>query len=915
MTKKIIAFLWIFFSFNQIVGQSLLPYIENFSKTNYGGDNQVWSLTQGEDHAMYFANNLYFLRYNGVKWERYTLPNKTIIRSVFAKGDKIYAGSYNEFGFWKRVNGEMKYTSLSEGKNLFTGISINEEIWKIFEYENKIYFQSFNELFVLKNNQIQKIRLPFQISYCFIVNDICYAATIKDGIYKYENGSFKKVNKWKQIENQVIHSIDSYQNDTYIFTHKKGVFVDKNGILEPWNHPINQKLKDELILSAKIINNEKIIIGTAFNGIYAINRTSQSYTHINRANGLKNNSILTLGTDLENDLWIGLDNGISYLEINSPYRVFSDQTGALGTVYSIAGTNKNYVLGSNHGVFTYSKDHLNFVPNSQGQVWEIFQQQEKYIIGHNDGTFIYENKQLKKANEVSGGWKMVRDKFQNQFYQGNYSGIVQYNQLENLQDYKVLPMLTRPIKNMIQTKPNELWVVDNYRGLYRIILQNNGAVVNIENITEKNKVENDFKVKLFNYNNIPLFLIDRVWQTYNYQTNRLEKYELFNTNFSGISEIIPINNTHFLVNKDKLLYIIRHLNNQFEWELLPEKYYTGKIINEDTKIHIDGDHLLLNLDEGFMVFNLNKKSHVKQKIKLEAFYQNNLIYPDSKIEHNQSIELHIISNFYGYNKLPIYYTINNSTEFISATDGLITLNNLTSGNQHIKFYYFDKNNYVFIDEYQFIVAQPWYFSILMISVYIAIISTIFYIYYRWNKIRYRAKLNLKDEELKHKQEILKLEMEAQNKIKEQEYEKHILEVQIQAKASEVAGKSLSVAKQSEMIDNILTVLDKENDISKLKTNIKRTIKTNAVNKKEWETFEKNLLQSNEDFIQKLTKKFPFLTSKDLKLCIYLKMNLSSKEIAPLLGISFRGVELHRYRLRKKLELTSEDNLTKFMMSL
>ena len=75
------------------------------------------------------------------------------------------------------------------------------------------------------------------------------------------------------------------------------------------------------------------------------------------------------------------------------------------------------------------------------------------------------------------------------------------------------------------------------------------------------------------------------------------------------------------------------------------------------------------------------------------------------------------------------------------------------------------------------------------------------------------------------------------------------------------------------------------------------------------------MQSHEDFVHKLTHNYSQLTSRDIKLCIYLKMNLSSKEIAPLMNISFRGVELHRYRLRKKLELNQDVSLSKFMINL
>jgi FixJ family two-component response regulator len=117
-----------------------------------------------------------------------------------------------------------------------------------------------------------------------------------------------------------------------------------------------------------------------------------------------------------------------------------------------------------------------------------------------------------------------------------------------------------------------------------------------------------------------------------------------------------------------------------------------------------------------------------------------------------------------------------------------------------------------------------------------------------------------------------------------------------------------------MIENIQSILDSDMDFNKLKSEIKKAIKINAVNKHEWETFETNLNQIHNEFIINLSKKYPNLTSKDIKLCIYLKMNLSSKEIAPMMNISFRGVELHRYRLRKKLNLVQDENLSKFLLT-
>jgi AraC family chitin signaling transcriptional activator len=912
--KKIFFYFLLLLSFNSVQSQELLPFVENFTKSNYSGDNQVWSVAQGNDNALYYANNHYFLRYNGVKWEKYTLPNKTILRSVFVDGDKVYTGSYNEFGYWKRISGKMIYTSLTRNKKLFTGASINEEIWKIFKHQGKIYFQSFNELFVYADNKIVKTRIPFQISYCFVVNDKIYAASVNNGVYLFENKSFKKVAKWQGLEDNIIHGIATNKGQTYIFTQKNGVFTEINGKLVPWNNSLNAVLKREIIITAKFIDDNRLAIGTAFKGLYIIDLKSNTHQNINRNNSLINNSVLCIGFDKENDLWLGLDNGISHIEINSPYTIFSDNTGVLGSVYALAPIKNGYLLGSNHGVFKYQDKSLQLLPNSQGQVWDIHKVGAKYVIGHNDGTFIYENNALRKVNNISGGWKFQESDYDSKYFQANYSGIIVYNSPIDFAQYKIVDSLTKPIKNIAQNKPRELWAVDNYRSLYRITFNNLYEVEDVENITRQNKIWNDYGVKIFNFKNEILFFIDNVWYNFNSISNKLEKNEVFNKNFTDISEIIPVNNSNFIVLKDKLLYIIHQRDNVYSWDLIPEKYYVGKLINQDTKVFRAGNQLLMNLDDGFFSFELKNPKIKDQKISIEAFYQGKMIDEHTSIKYNQPVEMDIISEYFGYHRASLFYNLN-SGDYLPVKLGSITLNNLTSGVQTLNIYYNNGEQYIPISKYQFSVDRPWYFSVLMILIYILLISSSFYLYYKWNKIRYLEKLKLKEEELKHQKQILQLELIAENKLKMQEFDKHILEMQVQSKASEVAGKSLSIAKQSEMIDSIQSILDNESDINQLKNKIKKSIKINALNKNEWQSFEKNLMQSHEDFVHKLTNQYPQLTSKDIKLCIYLKMNLSSKEIAPLMNISFRGVELHRYRLRKKLDLNQDEGLSKFMINL
>ncbi|MFZ1457144.1 MAG: LuxR C-terminal-related transcriptional regulator, partial [Saprospiraceae bacterium] len=82
---------------------------------------------------------------------------------------------------------------------------------------------------------------------------------------------------------------------------------------------------------------------------------------------------------------------------------------------------------------------------------------------------------------------------------------------------------------------------------------------------------------------------------------------------------------------------------------------------------------------------------------------------------------------------------------------------------------------------------------------------------------------------------------------------------------------------------------------------------------DWDNFVKSFDQVHSEFFKRLTEKYTNLSSNDYKMCTYLRMNLTSKEISALMNISLRSVETNRYRLRKKLGLHSEANLTQYLL--
>ncbi|MGB5237689.1 MAG: LuxR C-terminal-related transcriptional regulator, partial [Flavobacteriaceae bacterium] len=80
-------------------------------------------------------------------------------------------------------------------------------------------------------------------------------------------------------------------------------------------------------------------------------------------------------------------------------------------------------------------------------------------------------------------------------------------------------------------------------------------------------------------------------------------------------------------------------------------------------------------------------------------------------------------------------------------------------------------------------------------------------------------------------------------------------------------------------------------------------------------FKEAFNNTDREFLKKLEKTHPNLSPNDIRLCAYLRLNLVTKEIAQLLNISPRSVEIKRYRLRKKMNLTHEENLVNYILKL
>jgi AraC family transcriptional regulator, chitin signaling transcriptional activator len=164
-------------------------------------------------------------------------------------------------------------------------------------------------------------------------------------------------------------------------------------------------------------------------------------------------------------------------------------------------------------------------------------------------------------------------------------------------------------------------------------------------------------------------------------------------------------------------------------------------------------------------------------------------------------------------------------------------------------------------------------------------------------------LLLEIKELENEQQLMKLRNEQLSEV-------------VDSKNRELAVSTMSLINKNELLSVI------KEDLKKTSTDDNRSIKSlissitkNISEEDSWKVFKEAFDSTDKDFLKKVKLAHSSLTPNDLRLCAYLRLNLSSKEIAPLLNISVRSVEIKRYRLRKKMDLTHEKGLVEYILSI
>ncbi|MEN3323684.1 triple tyrosine motif-containing protein [Mariniflexile soesokkakense] len=914
------------------------PPIEVYTPTDYGAENQNWAMSQSKEKYIYVANNKGLLEFNGAKWTLFTSPNQTTIRAVKVINNLIYTGSYREFGYWKpSIYGTLEYTSLSKKINI--PFLDDEEIWNIITIDYWILFQSLNRIYIY-NTQTQDysiIESSTTIYKMFKIDKSIYFQKVKDGVYEIENGKSKLVSSNSILKENLLVNIFNHNGSILFETEDSGFYQLKNNALTKWLIPANETLSRIRIYSSTQLKDKSFLLGTVSNGIIHLTPDGYINYQIDQTNGLSNNTVLSVFEDLENNIWVGLENGINCINIKSPFSIYKDQKGDIGSVNTSISFNGYLYLGTNQGLFYKSLEasstEFSLIEGTQGATWCLTAIGNILFCGHNSGTFVINGNKANLVLDVLGTWGIKKiDDRNDLLLQGNYNGL---NIIENVNGswklrnkIKGFDISSRYFEML---NPTEVLVSHEYKGVFKVTIDQNltkAISINQDLSVSKGekssliKYQNDilysYKEGVFKYNkNQQKFIKDTIYSKLfnkeNYtsgklvadtKSNRLWSFSKYNISYiapsklSGVPKIntisLPVNLRNDVPGYENITYIKDNmcLFGTSQGYILID---LDKMINTTFKISINSiSTSTYKHGYKFNLINKNEKGLYKNN-------ENNIQFEFSIPEYKKYIVEEYQFKLEGiYNEWSKWSTSSNAL-FENLPHGSYTFYvRGRLGNQ------FSENT----ESYSFTIERPWYISNIAIAGYILFILLFSLLMHNIYKRYYRKQ---REKLLEKTQKELELK-ELENKQQQMRFNNDKLRQDIESKNRELGISTMSLIKKNEFLNNIKKELQKAQEDKNLKQVIK-IIDRNLNNTDDWHAFEEAFNNADKDFLKKVKSTHPSLTSNDLRLCAYLRLNLSSKEIAPLLNISSRSVEVKRYRLRKKMNLEHDDSLTDYILEI
>ena len=599
--------------------------IVNFTKTEYQGDHQNWSIDIGNDSLVYVANNRGLLVYDGITWESYYPGQITNLRSVRydSSSQRIYTSGYREMGYWEwQEDGYLAYTSLTHlAESRFV---TNEEFWNILFFKGKPVFQSFRGLFIYEDGNFRVIRTNGFISGLSAIGEDLFVLINSEGIYRLGDVGLEPFLEGEFYDDKYLVSFFPWEDDNFILvTAASGAYIyDGNGYMNAF--PAEEEyFRGNSINRAYLLDSSRIILGTILNGISLI-EGEEITLRVNQECGLLNNTVLGISGN-RNFLWLALDRGIALVKVENRSPVEFRHIPDIGAVYCGAVYDRKLYLGTNQGLYVSDEsppyESFSLIPGTQGQTWDCKVIDDHLFVGHNSGTFTIRRNNFKKISSIGGGFNIIENpRRANSLLQSTYTYLVPYSKDADGQwkSEQTLPGIVNLIRFIEFDQEGQLWAAHMHKAIYKIWLNNlQDSIKDFEYYGLNSVFQKDRNVQVFKIKGQIIFTTGEKLYTYDPIRDTIIQHKRFNQmlkEFATAHRIVPAGNQFYWLISESGVALFDFRNTDIrQIQLFPASLFSEKIINGyENIIPLDNQRAIYCLTDGIAI--LDAKEDFQGKI-------------------------------------------------------------------------------------------------------------------------------------------------------------------------------------------------------------------------------------------------------------------------------------------------------------
>ena len=874
-----------------------LPPIQNYTPSEYGSESQNWAISQGMDKTIFVANNAGLLSFNGASWALYPSPNESIIRSVHVIGERIYTGCYMEFGYWQPDDkGTLVYTNLSNKIDL--DLLEDEEFWGILELGEYVVFQSHSRIYVfnIEDHSVNIIDSDSFLPKMFRIGQNIYFQKMGQGLFKIENGRDLLVDESALLKNDELINMFQRANNLLVLTKNNGFYeIQEDGPIKWENQSVD--LSNVSIYSGLQLKNGGFALGTISHGLILIDSEGTQLEHIDQAKSLQNNTVLALYEDVDNNIWLGLDVGISHINSSSSFRMYPDRAGHVGSVYASAIKDGNLYLGTNQGLFykpINTTTDFQFIPETHGQVWWLDEINGELFCGHHTGTYSVENDKVKKISNVQGTWKVGEILNRpNLLLQGNYDGLYVLEKKNKTWQLRNKVQGFEHSARYFEVFRDQVFVNHEYKGIFKLQLDEDFSSLTTIQVDTTIKGSNSGILK---YKEDLLYAYRKGIYKYDWHQNRFTKDTVLSTLYSedeyvSGKMVLDKTNGHLWTFSNSSIGFVQAggLGSTPSIRQIPltEDMRNG-IIGYESATAIDKDTYLFGARSGYFTIDIHNFRESEFNINLATIKQagkNRREIEQGLLSKNLKGDFRNTENSFKFSYYVPTYNKYIRPQFQYALDGIYPNWSDWTGNSSVTFENLPPGEYTFkvrakvgeelsdnAASYSFKIARPWYRSNLFLMIYLVIIilgSLSIHTAYRRHYRKRQQKLIEKNQremalaKAKNEKEIIKLKNQQ-------------LKEEFKNKSNELAASTMSIIKKNELLskvkEELATSSENQDSVKSIIGIIDKSLKQND----DWELFKEAFNNADRKFLKKLKNAHPNLSPNDIRLCAYLRLNLSSK---------------------------------------